>query len=102
MLDAKILRERPDEVLSIYRQRLFDESAATTAEAALKLDARRRQLLATADELKARRNTASQTIGREKDTAKREPLIKEMEGVKQEIAGLDAEIATVEAELEKL
>ncbi len=102
MLDAKILRERPDEVLSIYRQRLFDEAAASIADQALKLDATRRQLLAAADELKAKRNTASQAIGREKDADKRAPLIKEMEGVKQEIAGLDEQLAAVESELERL
>lgn len=102
MLDAKILRERPEEVLNIYRTRLFDEAAATLAEETLKLDGRRRQLLAVADELKAKRNTSSQAIGREKDAEKRAALIKDMDGVKQEIAGLDEQLATVESELERL
>ena len=102
MLDAKILRERPEEVLNIYRTRLFDEAAATLAEETLKLDGRRRQLLAVADELKAKRNTSSQSIGREKDAEKRAALIKDMDGVKQEIAGLDEQLATVESELERL
>ncbi|HNN97105.1 MAG TPA: serine--tRNA ligase, partial [Pseudomonadota bacterium] len=59
MIDSKILRERPDEVLAIYRDRLFDEAAVTTAQEVLKVDAERRKLLAAADELKAKRNTAS-------------------------------------------
>jgi len=101
MLDAKILRERPEEVLHTYRQRLFDEAAAATAQAVLELDTRRRQLLAAADELKARRNTASQAIGREKDADKRAALIKDMEGVKQEIAGLDEQLSAIEADLER-
>lgn len=100
MLDAKILRERPDDVLTIYRQRLFDDAAATIVEEVIKLDAQRRQLLASADELKAKRNSGSQTIGREKDEAKRAALIKDMDGVKQEIATLDEQLATVEGDLE--
>jgi seryl-tRNA synthetase len=102
MLDVKVLRDRSEEVLSIYRQRLFDEGAAATAEQALALDARRRQLLGTADELKNKRNTASQQIGREKDHDKRAAAIKDMESVKQEIAGLDTQLAEVESELDKL
>lgn len=99
MLDVKILRDRPEEVLNIYRQRLFDDAAASLAEQALTLDGRRRQLLGAADELKARRNTASQAIGREKDEAKRAEAIKSMESVKQDIAALDTQLAEVEAQL---
>lgn len=102
MLDVKVLRERPEEVLQTYRQRLFDDAAATTAEQALALDGRRRQLSGTADELKNKRNSASQQIGREKDPEKRAAAIKEMESVKHEIAALDTQLAEVEAELDKL
>jgi seryl-tRNA synthetase len=102
MLDVKVLRDRSEEVLSIYRQRLFDDGAAATAEQALALDGRRRQLLGSADELKNKRNTASQQIGREKDPDKRAAAIKDMESVKQEIAGLDTQLAEVEAALDKL
>ena len=99
MLDVKILRDRPEEVLNIYRQRLFDDAAASLAEQALTLDGRRRQLLGAADELKARRNTVSQAIGREKDEAKRAEAIKSMESVKQDIAVLDTQLAEVETQL---
>lgn len=102
MLDVKNLREQPENVLQIYRQRLFDDAAAALFEQALELDGRRRQLGGRADELKARRNTASQAIGREKDEAKRAGAIKEMEAVKQEIAGLDAQLTEVEAALDQL
>ena len=40
MIDSKILRERPEEVLAIYRDRLFDEAAVTTAQEVLKHVAR--------------------------------------------------------------
>ena len=102
MLDAKILRERPSEVLSIYRERLFDDAAAELAQAALALDDKRRNLLQAADELKNKRNSASQLIGREKDAEKRAALIKDMESVKSEIAGYDAQLAETETELDKL
>ena len=102
MLDAKILRDRTEEVLTIYRQRLFDDGAAELAQQALGLDTKRRQLLSLADELKAKRNTASQAIGREKDEAKRAAAIKEMESVKQEIAGLDAQLSETETALDGL
>ena len=102
MLDAKILRDRPSEVLSIYRERLFDDAAAELAQSALSLDDKRRNLLQAADELKAKRNNASQLIGREKDADKRAALIKDMESVKIEIAGLDAQLTETEGVLDKL
>jgi len=102
MLDAKILRERSAEVLAIYRERLFDDAAAELAQSALVLDEKRRNLLQAADELKNKRNSASQLIGREKDADKRAALIKDMESVKSEIAGLDAQLAETEGQLDKL
>jgi seryl-tRNA synthetase len=102
MIDPKILRERSEEVLAIYRDRLFDEAAVTTAQEILKVDAERRKLLGAADELKAKRNTASGAIGREKDEAKRAAAIKEMEGVKAEIAALDEKLVAIEADFERL
>jgi len=102
MLDAKILRDRPSEVLSIYRERLFDDAAAELAQSAISLDDKRRNLLQAADELKAKRNGASQLIGREKDADKRAALIKDMESVKSEIAGLDAQLTETEGVLDKL
>ena len=102
MIDAKILRERPEEVLTIYRERLFDDAAASLAADVLKVDSERRHLLSAADELKAKRNSASQAIGREKDEAKRAAAIKDMDGVKQEIAALDEKLVTIGADFERL
>ena len=102
MIDPKILRERPEEVLTTYRERLFDDAAVQTAQEVLKVDGERRKLLNAADELKAKRNTASQAIGREKDEAKRAAAIKEMEGVKAEIASLDERLVGIERDFERL
>lgn len=99
MLDVKLLRERPNDILCIYRERLFDDDAAGLLEKALLLDENRRNLLHAADERKSKRNAASQIIGREKDAEKRAGLIKEMETVKTEIALLDTQLAETEAAL---
>src|SRR4051812_26051336 len=79
MIDLKILRERSEEVLAIYRDRLFDESAAELAKQILALDHRRRQITARADELKQRRNADSAVVGRERDPEKRKALIAQMD-----------------------
>src|SRR5438552_1470435 len=102
MLDVKILRDRAAEVAAIYRDQLFDEGAVALMNQVAALDGRRRQLLGTADELKARRNSASQVIGKEKDPERRAALINEMESVNHDIAGLDEKLRTVETELETL
>jgi seryl-tRNA synthetase len=102
MIDLKLLRERPDEVLSIYRDRLFDDAAAQIARQLLDADARRRQLVVSADELKAQRNTASAAVGREKDPDKRAKMISEMEDFKGRISQADQSLAQLDAEIEKL
>lgn len=102
MIDLKLLRDRPNEVVAIYRERLFDEVAADTALKVLDLDARRRQIVATTDQLKAERNAASAAIGREKDPAKRAAMIAETEGFKGRIAQADTAIAALDREIETL
>ena len=86
MIDLKLLRERPDEVMATYRERLFDDAAADTARELLDLDTRRRQIVATSDEVKQKRNTQSAAVGREKDPDQRAKLIAEMDDYKGEIA----------------
>ncbi|MCS6915156.1 MAG: serine--tRNA ligase [Myxococcales bacterium] len=102
MLDLRLLRDHAAEVAAAYRDRLFDEEAVALLERVREADSRRRQLLAAAEELKARRNAASQTIGREKDPERRAALIREMEAVKQDIAALDEQLRAAEAEVTEL
>src|SRR4051794_19780652 len=102
MIDLKLLRERPEEVMSIYRDRLYDDAAAQLTRQLLDLDVRRRQIVAGADELKARRNNASQAIGREKDPDKRARMIAEVEDFKGQITQADHATAMLDAEIEKL
>ena len=102
MIDLKLLREKPDEVMNIYRDRLFDDGAAQIARQLLDADTRRRQIVATTDEVKSKRNTASAAIGREKDPDKRQKMIAEMDDYKGQIAQADQAIASLDQEIEKL
>ena len=102
MIDLKLLRDRPEEVIAIYRDRLFDESAAQIARKLLDVDAQRRKAVTSSDELKQKRNAASQAVGREKDPAERQKMIAAMDDYKGSIARLDEEIARLDEELRKL
>jgi len=102
MIDLKLLRERPEEVIDTYRQRLFDEAAATTARELLDLDARRRQIVAGADELKMQRNTQSAAVGREKDPDQRAKMIAAMEDFKGRITQADQALSALDADIQRL
>jgi seryl-tRNA synthetase len=102
MIDLKLLREQPEHVIATYRERLFDDDAAAMARKLIDLDARRRQIVATSDELKQQRNTGSAAVGREKDPEKRKQLIADMEGFKGQIAQADQAITALDEEMQKL
>jgi len=102
MIDLKLLRDKPDEVMATYRDRLFDADAAQIARQLLDADTRRRQIVVITDEVKAKRNTASAAIGREKDPDKRQKMIDEVENYKGQIAQADQGIAMLDAEIERL
>ena len=102
MIDLKLLREQPEQVIAIYRERLFDDAAAATAKKLLDVDTRRRQIVATADDLKQKRNTGSAAVGREKDPDKRKQLIADMEGYKGQIAQADTALAALDEEINTL
>ncbi|HEX9104498.1 MAG TPA: serine--tRNA ligase [Polyangia bacterium] len=102
MIDLRLLREQPEAVLAIYRDRLFDDAAAQIARKLIDLDTRRRQIVATSDELKQKRNNGSAAVGREKDPDKRKQLIADMEGMKGQIAQADQALAALDEELQAL
>src|ERR1700761_8906773 len=99
MIDLKLLRDQPAEVIAIYRDRLFDETAAENAQKLVTLDGQRREIVAASDELKAKRNTGSAAVGREKDPEKRKQLIADMDGYKEKIAQADQQIAALDEEM---
>jgi seryl-tRNA synthetase len=96
VLDPRILREQPAVVEAGLRAR----GASVSLDEYRALDARRRALLQAGDDLKARRNRASETVAQAKrrgqDAA---AAIEESRRVGEEIRTLDAELRTVEAEL---
>ena len=99
MLDPRILRERPDAVETGLRAR----GVSVSLDEYRALDGRRRKLLQAGDELKARRNRASETVAQAKrrgDNAA--PAIDESRRVGEEIRTLDTELRTVEAALGEL
>ncbi len=97
MLDPKFIRSNPDAV----KKALRDKGETADLDGYLDLDARRRSLLARADELKHRKNEVSEEIGRKKKRGEdASDLRSQMKGVAGEIKSLDAEIKSVETEME--
>lgn len=94
----KFLRNNYDEVKAKLEHRGEDLSELETFG---ELDERRRDLIAETEQLKAKRNAATQQISqlkREKKDA--EPAIKEMREVGDNIAELDKELREIEEKLE--
>ena len=93
MLDLKFVRENVDRVRQMLRHRNVDLDLGPF----LELDERRRRILREVEELKFRRNVASEEISRlkreKKDAASQ---IEEMREVSQTIKTLDQELGTVE------
>ncbi len=99
MLDINLIREQPDIVRKSLRDRQIDDSPVASI---LKLDERRRAILAEVEVLKAERNTVSKEIGGMKDEAARKSKIEAMRTVGEKINALDSELAKVEADLQSL
>jgi len=99
MLDINLIRERPDIVRKSLKDRQMD---ASPVDAILKLDERRRALLAEVEALKADRNAVSKEIGQMKDASDRQLKIDAMRAVGEKISAMDAEVAEVDTELQAL
>lgn len=100
MLDMKFLRNNYDEIKTKLEHRGEDLSELDTFG---ELDERRRTLIVETEQLKAKRNAATQEISklkREKQDA--EPAIKEMREVGDAIAALDKELREIEEKLERV
>ncbi|MFQ5736171.1 MAG: serine--tRNA ligase [Thermodesulfobacteriota bacterium] len=97
MLDIKYLRENTQEA----ERRLKTRGGELDLAPMKALDEKRRALIMEAEALKARRNAASQEIGRlKKEKRDATSLMEEMQEVSARIKGLDAETAGCEKELE--
>jgi seryl-tRNA synthetase len=96
MLDINIIRDNPDLVRRSMQDRQMD---AGLVDVVLELDARRRDLLAEVEVLKARRNVVSKEISQMKDADSRKEKIASMREVGDNISVLDEQLRGVDAEL---
>ncbi len=95
MLDIKFVRENTDKVKDALENRGYDISL----EEFLSSEEKRRELLKKAEELRGKRNTFSEEIGklkRNKEDAS--ALIAEMKGVSDEIKDIDEKLRELEVE----
>jgi len=99
VLDVRELRDDPEEA----RRRLGrrgDPQILERLERALRLDERRRALIGEVEDLRARRNEASDEIGRRKQEGEdASGLIAEMREVADRIDGLDERLSDVQEQL---
>jgi seryl-tRNA synthetase len=99
MLDRKLLREHPD----LVRQAVLDKNEKADIDRFVALDAQRRELIAEVEGLKAKRNAASEAIGRAKQAGEDAgAAITSMKEVGASIKAGDARLAELESELESI
>jgi len=96
MLDINLIREKPDVIRKALKDRQDDPSSVDSV---LKLDEKRRTLLAEVEKLKAERNVVSKEISQLKDASARQSKIEAMRIVGDKIAALDKEVTDVDVEL---
>ncbi|GLI33101.1 serine--tRNA ligase [Desulforhabdus amnigena] len=93
MLDLKFVRENVDRVEQMLKDRQMDMDLQPL----LKLDEERRRILGQVEELKHRRNVASDEISRlKKEKLDASARIEEMREVSQEIKTLDQQLGAIE------
>jgi seryl-tRNA synthetase len=101
MLDLKAIRRDPEPVRAALARRR--DGSDERLDAALALDARRRELLPEVESLRARQNEASQAIGRAKQAGgDASAEIAEMQDVARRVKALGEELGELEAALSLL
>jgi seryl-tRNA synthetase len=99
MLDLKFVRDNAERVAQMLRDRQVDLDLKPF----LELDEERRRILKEAEELKRRRNAASEDIARiKKDKGDATGRIEEMRDVSQRIKTLDQELATIQDRFDEI
>ena len=99
MLDLRLIRERSDEV----QRALADKGGAQLIPKILAGDTERRRLIKEAEELKARRNTESEAIGRARKRGEDASIEQaRMREVGDRIKALDADVKTLDEAIEAL
>ncbi len=100
MLDLKFIRENPDQVA----RGIEAKGASADLQALLDFDQEKRALLKQSEELKARRNSVSDTVARVKASQGKLPdeIITEMKTVSQKIAIFDAKVGDLSEKIDKI
>lgn len=99
MLDPKILREKPD----IIRKMLKDRNVDFDLDSMIKLDQQRRDLITKTDELRKKKNVVAVEIASKKKTGQdASDAISQMQSVSQELQSFEAEQLKVEADYSRL
>ena len=97
MLDLKYIREHTERV----RKKIGDRGQTVDLDGLLRLDQERRQLTVEVEELKRRRNTASEEIARLKTQQKpAEALLAEMKQVSEKIKQMDEPMRLLDGQLQ--
>jgi len=99
MLDLKMIRENLDEVINRLNQRGADFSYLKGVVA---LDEKRRTMIQTVEQLKAKRNETSKLIGQYKREGKDvKEILNSIEDNKTEVAKLEEELQEIEQNIQK-
>jgi len=99
VLDIKVIRDNPDQVMAAMQTLGADDAPVGLV---LRLDERRRDILARVEALRAERNVGSKRVGelmRDGRRTEGEALRQHMSSIGDEIHTLDEELAQVEAAL---
>jgi seryl-tRNA synthetase len=99
MLDPKIIKEKPE----IIRKMLKDRKVEFDLDSLIGLDSKRRELIVKTDELRKKKNTVSVEIASKKKSGQdASSAISQMQSVSQELQALEAEQIQVEADHARL
>ena len=99
MLDLKFIRENPDQVA----QGLEAKGVSVDIQTLLDLDLQKRTLLKESEDLKAKRNSASNEIARLKKQGKNsDAIIDEMKAAAQKIAFFDTKVGELSEKIDKI
>lgn len=97
MIDIKLIRDNP----SLVKEGVQKKQADVDIDKILKLDKKKRELLAKVEELRAKKNKASDEIAKA-DSKIKEKLISEMKKVAQEIKQIEPQLEKIANELDSL
>ncbi|HBC94169.1 MAG TPA: serine--tRNA ligase [Pelotomaculum sp.] len=99
MLDMRFVRNNPQ----IVQEALVRRGSAVTLDVFLKLDEQRREKLFMVEQMKNRRNTVSEEIGKLKKTGQNAPdMVLEMRELSREIKEKDEEVKALEEGLQNI